>query len=292
MLMNNQNLPSIRLEFFRHDEKLKGHSQQPEDKLSDEEIRITKAWKQHAREVWKEKKIRSKAVGYSSPRKRAQETLYHTLNFPWIAPDASLEEIKEILPNFPKNEIHSIRIDKHLDFYFWEDGKTDAEKQAINEVYEAYNSKKYIYFIFDKSDNWLVKLKDKNISSYSKCAGDIAEMILRYYNLKDAWTKKIDRMKKNIEIKSWEIQRLFCTHAWVLELFLMKVIEKQRGREAVRQFIEHYWFWNGFGYSEWYSIVITQNGATLNFKDESFEISEELLKDIIKDRDDLYAKIS
>lgn len=297
---------------LRHSKKEKVPSGTP-----DSEVPLSPEWIELAREMWKKKWINPDAKAYNSPRLRTYHTIWSLVGSEGITSKTTRDEIMNVLKEGGRSAIRS-DYREPLDFYFGEDydekgEKRDEYKKALDSCYEAANNWVYMDFLCNESDDALRKLKDPKISSYTKCAGDMAEILLRYYWLKDRRSKYIENKKKKLWFKLkilrskyikkddrnlWEIQRLFCTHAWVAEPFLLRVVEKlegngdaKKGREAVKKFIEDNNIKNGFSYCDGLEISFTGSDAVLKFNGKEFKLSEELLKWLVKDRDSLYDDI-
>lgn len=88
------NSPSVRIEIFRHDHRIKSPSQEK----TDEEVRLTSEGVDHAREIGKSKNPNPDlALVLASPKKRSEETAYRQLysKSDLVSPEDSLEDIRE-----------------------------------------------------------------------------------------------------------------------------------------------------------------------------------------------------
>ena len=250
---------------------------------------LSKQWENRAQELWEKYWVGSHVRSYCSYIPRTQRTIYMAL---WADHDKTTEEIRDNLDYHDKPIV-----DPRLCWYFWDDCKTEKEREAYHEAIKSFKDTHDYFdgFILNKSDDWLVELDDPRISSYSKCAWDIAEIYLHYYQAKDKRINKVNnKMKTNNE--SWDINglRLNCTHSWVIELFLMKLLEKKHPEDKnfVKNFIKDNGLSNGFMPCEFYRMDFSEGGMKLYYKDmDPIDVSEEDLKSIIKDRDNLYKKI-
>ncbi len=89
---------SIRLEFFRHDEK--GKSAASGDRTGDEFVRLTDQGRAHATEVGKQKDPHPEtAIVFGSERERSVETSMRQMlaNVDTITPQTSLEELRALV---------------------------------------------------------------------------------------------------------------------------------------------------------------------------------------------------
>jgi hypothetical protein len=82
--------------------------------------------------------------------------------------------------------------DTRLDFYLGEEQKTETETAFKEAAYNHFDKGDYLVRIIDQSDEWFKKLNDKRISSYSKVAGDFAEMVQKYLNIFEKKREKAD----------------------------------------------------------------------------------------------------
>ncbi|MDR0650276.1 MAG: hypothetical protein LBG59_02470 [Candidatus Peribacteria bacterium] len=67
---------------------------------------------------------------------------------------------------------------------------TTIAKAFQTEVYQHFGTRDYLLWSRDHSDAWVKKLQDKRIFSYSKVAGDIAEIVQKYVTILQHKTKK------------------------------------------------------------------------------------------------------
>jgi len=283
----------INLHFFRHDEKGKlGENQW------DYQVRLTEEGKQHSKQVWQEKWIDSEiAVGYHSPRERTKETLYHRLNLPGVEVNQSLEEIDEkVSQHFQIGK--KAQQNSRLNFYLGGEKKSDLEKEFNEEAYKHFNGGGYSFWVMEESDRWFKKLNDIRISSYSKVAGDFAEIVQKYFRILTNKVKNTDTGRKKADwTVTYELQRLFANHGEVGELFLMKIIEKDKWKKYLKDFIIKYfpkWY---FDYSEGFEIEIGEYNLhevkmILKYEKEEFKISPQMLKEMVEERDNLYSYIN
>ena len=281
----------IKLEFFRHDEKAK--STAGGDRTGDEFIRLTPAGREHATQIGKTKKPNVKtAVAFSSERERATETsLRHMLsNEDEITKDMSLEDIRskigEQMTVGKKNKtIRQLNFD-------W-----DSNPEFAKVAYPRYTeSKDALFFLKDESDELVRKLKDQVSDSYSRSAGDFAELTKKYIKILPRWKKILAEKREDYSQTNNEMQRFFGTHQTVPEPFLMKIIEKTQGSEKVEDFIKSLKTANGFEPSQGYSVIITDKdnkpSISLVFEGKEVLVTTEILDEIIAERDALNKEIA
>lgn len=280
-------LPSIRLEFFRHDEK------ESDPGKPEQDIRLTQAGREHASAVGLEREPQvDVAVVYGSSRVRSTETALRQAlaGTGEIGPADSLEDMESMIDSRLEVGQKSL-VDERLNFHYG--------PAYIDPAMERFaKGKDYLVFALMESDNLVKEKKDKESSCYSRQAAGIAEIVERYFDALSRWeqitTEQPDKYKKS----GLELQRFFGSHATVTETFLLKVIEKQEGKEAALGFLGHDLGKNGFGYSEGYSLKISRDEESgeatgeLSYKGRTWKIDRELLEEIISDRDELDKSIN
>ena len=271
-------IPRIRLECIRHDDH---DSTKP-----DEKSRLNAKGREHATESGKDRSPNSKGgFIYASPRERTLETAAREFftKEDWISRDTSLEEILDhiMLPVGMKYKISEL-----LNY------KTDAHPEYEEIFYKHYKGDKDVLeFIYKDSDDLVKRLNDIEDCSYSRFAANLAKLIYRYIKILDNWNRVYLNKKDELGEQN-EIQRFLGTHSMVLDSFLLKIIEKSDGRAAVKKFINELPSKNGIvGLGDGFSIILKQinNETTINicYKDNSWNVTPELIEDIIKDREEL-----
>ncbi len=280
-------LPSIRLEFFRHDEK------ESDPGKPEQDIRLTQAGREHASSVGLEREPQADvAVVYGSPRVRSTETALRQAlaGTGEISSEDSLEDIEDLVSSHLAVGKKNL-VDERLNFHYG--------PAYIDSAMERFTGgKDYLVFSLMESDNLVKEKKDNESSCYSRQAAGIAEIVKRYFGTLSRWeqitTENPDKYKKS----GLELQRFFGSHATVPETFLLKVIEKQEGKEAALEFLGRDLGKNGFGYSEGYSLKIRRDEESgeatgeLSYKDKVWKIDGDLLEAIIADRDELDKSIN
>lgn len=277
---------SIRLEFFRHDDKAKPAEGQP-----DTTVRLTPKGRVGATEAGKTRNPEPEmAVAFGSSRERSVETAMRQMltNEQGITPDSSLEDIREIVAG--KIQVgRKDMVSPNLNFNW------SGSKEFNEPAMARYVAKDGLRFLVEDSDALVTKLGDKESTTYSRQAGNIAELIKKYAEILPRWQKIAqDNPEKYAQHRN-EMQRFMGSHQTVTESFLMKVMEKTEGREAVMKFIESLPDKNGFGLSEGYQVNLvvdeTGNHMTLKYKDRQWELTPELIDEIINDKKALNANI-
>ncbi|MCU0679905.1 MAG: hypothetical protein MUF50_01200 [Planctomycetes bacterium] len=290
--------PSIRLEFFRHDDKEKTPRE------SDNLVRLSDSGRVHASEIGKNKDGHPEmGLVYGTSRERTLETAHRQmLANEEIEPEDSLEDIRKKIDEqikFGKKEI----VDDRLNFDW---GGT----KKFNEIgYEHFlKLKDALRFLVDESDDLAKECKDETSTSYTRTAANFAEVVEKYMNILPRWKQVVEEdknkekdakekkdQKKGYEKFGNEMQRFCGSHAGTVENFLMKIIEKIDGKEAVYDFINSREDKNCFNFSEGYSVIIKEKKGQvvgeLKYQNKTWPITKELLDDIMKERDELDREI-
>ena len=271
----------IILHFMRHGKK------EPEGTRPEYELRLSELGRSQAdakgRSLNPEARV---AVGRGSPRKRTQETAYRVMlaneNIP---PDASLEEIEKIVEGGLKRE--GIKFGKKMvadeRLNFISEGPLEKEND------EAYNAGRYLPYIVLDSDRRVIETGDKQFSSYTRRAANIADLISEYaqmgknFNRLVAGTDKYEKFGNKLE-------RYLSTSQGIAESFVAKVLEKIQGVEKRDEFVKS--VGGGFKETEGIHIELVNKGKEQNIlvdyevdgKKERVETDENLLNDIIEER--------
>lgn len=222
---------------------------------------LSETWKRHASSL-----NLPDTIAYASDRTRTQLTAYFATN-----PD--IKDFEMTLEDFEKNsgKFRKVRIDKKI-WYSW-------QWEFYTKAMEAGSKWKYCAFVID-SDKYF---QNKDDSTYTKVAWDFAEIILKYCKIRDYAINK-GRLPKTPK----EFNRLLVSHQWVLELIMFKLIEKNEWREWLKNFIKenHLEWWVDF--CEWIDIYIYEDNIKLKFRNQEYVVTEDFLKELIKDRNELY----
>ncbi|MFA5954481.1 MAG: hypothetical protein WC817_03045 [Patescibacteria group bacterium] len=278
-------MASIRLEFFRHDDK--------ESEAGDPSVRLSQRGRVHATEAGLTKNAHAEvALAYGSLKDRTAETaLRHALaRREEIQPTHSLEDIQRIVDqelNVGKKGKKLIKNRVLPQLNLNNRGTAQYRQQWLQHYKE---SKDALRFVYHDSDRLAQELNDKKSTSYSRAAGNVAELIQKYIGILPRWQEIVKQNPDKYKRFRDELQRFFCSHHAVLEPFLMKVIERTEGEEGVEKFIESLPNKNGFGLSEGYSVTITghdgQPTVTLKYGDKEWVIPTEMVNEIVRERDE------
>ena len=275
--IENQPVPRIRLEFFRHDEKAKALAGQ-----SDNEVRLSEKGRINATEIGKTKAPHPEvSIALGSPRERSTETAMREMlsKEPGIIQEDTLEDIQEFVAGSLKVGRKNM-VDKGLDFdWHGEFGEIARDRYL--------NKKDYLQFAVEESDELVKRLKDRTSTSYTRQAAGIAAIIKKYVGVLPNFQQIVEQDPDKYAKYNNEMQRFLGTHADVSECFLLKVIEITEGREALMQFLQSGVNKNGFNYSEGFSVEIQTDGILVRYKGREWNIKPELLDQIIQQRDEL-----
>ena len=274
--------PTIRLEFFRHDYK-----DETQPNQSDQNIRLTTEGREHATEMGRSRNPHPEVgLVYCSPRDRSAETALRQLlaNEADIQVADTLEDIQRKIRKKIQKGHKIVRTDK-LDYSYASKGFREATAKHYTE------SKDLAQFMFEESDSLVLGLKDANSTSYSRNAGNVAELIKKYIEVFPSWERVAkSKPEKYIQFNN-EMQRFMGSHLAVTECFLMKVIEKLEGKLAVREFLTTLSDKNGFDFSEGYSVVICRRDGLVSievtFMAKTRVITPELIQQIINEKNEL-----
>jgi len=275
----------IVLEIFRHGEK------EYRKDVPNKELRLTPIGRYQA--AIKGKEIEPQpdvAVAIGSPRRRTQETAGRVMlaKKDEITPEMSLEEIEkfiELESKYGKKIISDPRLDYSL------------EGPLGKKMEENFKIGRCLQYIAYESDKDAIELKDKKSSTYSRAAGNVAEIIKKYTKIAANFDKIVKKNPEKYKKYNNQMERYLGSHLGVTELFLIKILEKIKGTEYRNKFIES--LDNGFRETEGFRVEInnTSQGPKIeikykmNDKNESMEISPKIIDEIIKERDELEKKI-
>lgn len=270
----------VSLEFFRHDEKEKSKPDQPE-----QEIPLTKEGRRHSKASSKNKDI-SQSVAFGSRFRRARETATYKMagNMTDITGDETLEELEKKV-NAQLKVGKKVAVDERLSL------EVDEESPYGKEANVAYGKVEWLKFLVEDSDRLANKYEDKESSTYSRQASNIAQIIQKY-------AKVAPRFDSLVQEKGYEkeMKRFFGSHQGILESFLLKMIEKTKGKEEADRLVKLLKN-QGFDFSEGFHVDIDTSGGYSTIKisyerrgdnpENSFifeeEINPALLQDIIRE---------
>ncbi len=287
----------IVLSVFRHGEKEK---LPPAGKTGDDEVLLTPAGRKGAIKSGEMFRLpeegMAQAVAIGSPRKRAQETAAFVMagEEEMITGDESIDKLKEKIDRGLKMG-SKIGASEQLNF---SGGSGEFEKEIMG----AFKAGKLIDWLVEESDAAAEKYHDKNGSTYSREARDIAELIQRYVRA----SRRFDDL---VQTKKYAdtMQRFLGTHQSVGESFLAKVIEKTKGVKERDAFLKAMGS-TGFGFVEGFQIEIAtpskgeDRQITLTYRrpakdgkdgyEFQSQLSKELLEEIVKEGEALEQRVN
>lgn len=263
------------LEFMRHSKKEDGKGKKNDD------IRLSDDGRKLAQQRGKELDVHPEvSLGWGSPRDRTQETVSHImLANEDIDSGVSLEEIEKIIAKELKVG-KKIKIDDGLNF--------DFSGPEGEEMLEAYKKGEYIKYLVEKSDQRAIDLKDKDSSTQHRYVSGIANIIERYLKVGNNFNRIVSKKDKYEKLGN-QLERYVVTHQGVIEGFMAKVLEKQKGLKARDEFVSL--IGNGFDETRGMNIQIINKGTEqkviltyeLDSKKEEIELDEDLIKEMIKE---------
>lgn len=213
----------IELHFFRHSIREKDPNKPNNDQL------LTPEGRQLAKQKSSPDTNIEQSLAWGSPRPRAQETagLIMAGAEADITGQETLAELKNKLDQSLKLG-SKIGIDERLNF------NDDVTTPYGKEFNEAFKKGKFLRFLVEKSDQLGKELNDPEAGTYSRMAGQIAEIIKKYLAIAPQWEKLVRDESKNYSNK---LERFLGSHQGVLESFLAKVIELTKGAAVRDEFV-------------------------------------------------------
>ena len=208
--------PSSRivLEIFRHGKK--------EDRkdLPNELLMLTPEGRKQAIEKGKELRPQPDiSVAVGSLKRRTQETAGRAMlaEKQDITPEMSLKEIEQIIGKEQKYG-KKIISDSHLDF--------SLGGPITKKVKEAVASDNLLNYAIYKSDQDALNLKDEITFTYSRSAGNLAELIKKYISIAPKFDKIVQKNPEKYAQFNNQMERYMGTHQTIPESLLAKAIEK------------------------------------------------------------------
>jgi hypothetical protein len=227
------------------------------------------------------------SLAWGSPRERTHETAFRAMMPDYVEEDQTLEDIEATIAE-EQEYGKKIIVDSRLDF--------DLTGPAGVEAMDAFKKGHYLENIFEESDQRALETKDKVSTTYLRQAGNIAEIVDRYIKVGNNFNRLASRTDKYEEFGN-QLERYLASHQGVVECFVAKVLEKKYGVEKRGDFQKG--LGNGFKETEGIRLEIINRGAeqkiTMTFrmgeKDETVELDQNIIGEIIKERQDFEEKI-
>ncbi|MEK9151323.1 MAG: histidine phosphatase family protein [Patescibacteria group bacterium] len=269
------------LEFMRHGERER-HPEKEKD--GGPELRLTPKGRAQAYARGEEIKAQTEvALGWGSPRIRSQETSYRVMLInEELNQDDTFEEIEQKIGEKLGGVGKKILVDSRLDFH---------DKGPVAEAgKKAYHEKRYMSWVIDESDQSALETGDKESSTYTRMAGNVAEIIRRYSKVANHFNRLASKTDKYKKFGN-QLERYFGTHQGISESFATKAIEKVLGREKRDDFLTA--VGSGFAEIEGIRIEIRNSGQEqeivmiykINGSEESVGLTGSLLDEIIQERE-------
>jgi broad specificity phosphatase PhoE len=277
----------IVLHFMRH-----GKPESLQEGSTDEERHLSEIGVQQALEK-SENKDMSQSVAYGSPRVRSQETAAYVMAGNAIPETITPQEVNEFF-NQDLKVGSKTGVMEELNF---SGGSPEFSKESD----KAYADGRYLEFIIKESDSLAERLGDKEATTLSIQAGNIAEIVKRYIEASSRWNKLINDPEKNYEEN---LDRFFGSHQGVIESFLYKVVGDNKTKaDLIANSLSSK---GGFDFVEGITIDVIQKDPTedpeivlefskktedgLNFQLKE-NISTEKLEKIIREKEEHFQKI-
>jgi hypothetical protein len=275
--VEKQTETKIILEFMRHGKK-ETDKNKPETDISLTDEGRDMAFKR-GKELSPQVEV---SLARASQYRRAKETVAHIMLAEQenIDPNATLEELEATIAKEIKIGKKIIE-DKRLGYEYGPEAAQDATK-AVKEG-------RYFPYIIEESDKLAIKRGDKISSTYTRYAGNIAEIIDRYSRIGTNFNRIASQTEKYKKFGN-QLERYMGNHMGSVESFMAKVLEKMYGEDKRDELIKSV----GGGFKELHGIhiEIINKGDNqkiliiydINNQNETLEINNELLKDIIRER--------
>ncbi len=241
----------VLLHFFRHGEQFKD----PEKR--DQDYELSPAGRGQAMkkaEETKDTRNLRQSMAFGSPRKRAQQTAAFAMTGAGADSITGNESFDELRAKIDKDIKYGSKVaaDPRLNFFM--DKNTPFGAKAM----EAFTNKRYIEFLVNESDALAREVGDENGSTYSRQAGSIADVVLKYAKVSPRWQELVSDATKKYEET---LERFLGSHQGVSECFLAKVIEKTEGAAERDRFVEAIKK-QGFDFTEGFDVeLVSQNGS-------------------------------
>lgn len=270
------------LHFMRHGKREKGATRE-EDLHYD--LRLTEQGRKQSDEKGKRVNPHAEvAVGLGSSRTRSQETAYRVmLANEGIVPEDSFEDIeKKVAENLKYGK--KMIVDDRLNF--------SSEGPIGKDLDKAYEEGRYMPWVINESDRKAIEMGDNISSTYTRMAGNAAEIVARYLKIGENFNRVVSKKEDRSEYEELgnTMERYPGTHMGVSESFVAKVIEKKLGKEKKDEFLQE--VGGGFGETEGIRVEIINKGQAskvylyfeVGGQEDRVEIDDQLLQDVISER--------
>ncbi len=274
----------IFLDFFRHGIK------EVDPNKSSSELMLSEVGKREAHE--KGKKINSQpevSLAWGGPQKRTQETSAHVMlaNEAEIGEIDTLEEMEDKMKNNMKVGKRVIEDDR-LNFTY--SGPVGDALKA-----EFANNPQFMLKYVKDSDQMAIDGKDQISTTYSRQAGNLAEIVDRYMKIGNNFNRLASK-KDDYKKTGNQLERYLGSHGTVVESFLAKLIEKTLGKAARDNFLEK--VGHCFKELEGIRVEIINKGVEQKIKiyyeldeeEKTLEVDINILQNIMNDRKKLDEK--
>lgn len=279
----------IVLHFMRH-----GKPESLQDSGTDEERHLSDEGMKQARSKANKQQNLRQSIAYGSPRLRSQETAGYVMAGDSLGEDIEPKDIKYIL-NEDINVGSKIGTKEELNFNV---GSPDFAKEAD----KSYGEGRYLEFIINESDALAVQLRDKEATTLSVQAGNIAEIVMKYVEASSRWNQLVNDPEKKYDEN---LDRFLGSHQGVIESFLCKAVSDNKLKaDLIASSLS---LKGGFDFVEGITIDIVQKDSSdepeiilefskktedgLNF-DLKEKISMEKIKKIINEKNNHFEKIA
>lgn len=219
----------IVMEFMRHGKREKGATPS-EDENPDLRLTLTGRVQADARgrELNPQAEV---SLGWGSDKTRTKETFFHVMGKKLgIEVEDTFEDIKEKIKKLQPVGKKMIQ-DERLGFSVGGPIGEDAAK--------AYYEKRYMPWLIQESDALALEKKDEISSCYTRTAGKLAEILLRYIEVGNNFQRLIaEDANRKYEQYGNRLERYLGTHQGVSESLVAKVLELTWGEETKNAFVK------------------------------------------------------
>jgi broad specificity phosphatase PhoE len=246
-LLENPEVKSvIELRFFRHSIK------ETDPSKDDKDIELTDAGKEHAILQSENDTNINQAVAFGSPRKRTQETAMFVMSGQeeQISGEESFGELRDKL-NEGVAIGSKIGINENLDF------KEDQNSEYYKELISSF-SRGYLKYLIEESDKRAGELGDGHSATYTRQAGQVAQIIKKYASILPRWSQLVE---ENPDKYTKLLERFMGTHQGVGESFLAKLMELYSGDTELRDKFVESLNNKGFDFVEGFKIYLADENA-------------------------------
>ncbi|MDQ5883373.1 MAG: hypothetical protein QG654_286 [Patescibacteria group bacterium] len=286
---------AVSLRFFRHGDRDKILTEADQKRLDelvkdgwsgekDYLIKLNEIGRKQAHEGGDENPNISQSVAFGGPRERSAETAMRVM----VGHDSSLGDEGDSFEDFLTRLNNDRKLGSKVGFNEKLNYIIDQNEETGKELVKNFGINNGLKWLVNESDRVAKDNGDKNTSTYSMLAGNIASLVDKYYKASDRWNELASDKSKSYEK---ELKRFLGTHGTITESFLAKVIDKTEGRERRDEFLDIVGG-NGFDFVEGIKVRIENKGGkkaiSIEYEkelpdDKKFEFKKEINNEILEE---------